>query len=157
MGVPPPLAELGAGSGFRLYLFCIGQSQTPLTNSSRQTSRHQPQKRMSAQSLTQAPRTAPACADYAERERLHCEAIIPNASPPQCPTRTDYSERERLHCEAIIPNAAQRRPPTPTAAIANKRRTTVQDPTHPQRPHSHPHPHPPRAPAPKKKIRFFNE
>ncbi|MDR1974842.1 MAG: hypothetical protein LBQ31_09280, partial [Bacteroidales bacterium] len=31
------------------------------------------------------PRTAPACADYAERERLHCEAIIPNASPRQSP------------------------------------------------------------------------
>ncbi|MDR1974256.1 MAG: hypothetical protein LBQ31_06230 [Bacteroidales bacterium] len=45
----PRLAS-SAGSGFRLYLFCIGQLQTPPANSNKQTSRHQPQKRMSAQS-----------------------------------------------------------------------------------------------------------
>ncbi|MDR1974047.1 MAG: hypothetical protein LBQ31_05155 [Bacteroidales bacterium] len=49
MAFPRP-RKLVAGSGFRLYLFCIGQSQTPLTRSNRQTFRLQPQKRMSAQS-----------------------------------------------------------------------------------------------------------
>ncbi|MDR1974215.1 MAG: hypothetical protein LBQ31_06020 [Bacteroidales bacterium] len=66
MGVPPPLASSWAGSGFHSNLFCHP---------------HEP------------PATKK---DFRS---------IPNASPPQCPTRADYAERERLHCEAIIPNA----------------------------------------------------
>ncbi|MDR1973459.1 MAG: hypothetical protein LBQ31_02170 [Bacteroidales bacterium] len=61
MGVPPPLAELGAGSGFPLQSFCPP---------------HEPRaaKRISAQSLTQAPaqpplaRTMPSESDFIAKQ-----------------------------------------------------------------------------------------
>ncbi|MDR1973623.1 MAG: hypothetical protein LBQ31_02995 [Bacteroidales bacterium] len=98
MGVPPPLAELRGGVGLSATIFFAPPHTAPPL-----------QKRISAIIPNASPRTAPACADYAERERLHCEAIIPNASPRTAPACVDYAERERLHCEAIIPNAPQHR------------------------------------------------
>ncbi|MDR1974191.1 MAG: hypothetical protein LBQ31_05900, partial [Bacteroidales bacterium] len=64
-----------------------------------------------------------ACADYAERERLHCEAIIPNAAPrtaPRTPTATT-NHSCRPHSpqppqQPPIPNPpAPQAPRTPTA------------------------------------------
>ncbi|MDR1975078.1 MAG: hypothetical protein LBQ31_10505 [Bacteroidales bacterium] len=48
---------------------------------------------------------------------------IPNASPPHSPTRADYAERERLHCEAIIPNASP--PHTPPQKTLHQSRTLL--------------------------------
>jgi phosphoesterase RecJ-like protein len=70
LGVPPPSQSFVAGSGFHSNLFC-----PPLTPPAAK-------KDFRSKSRVSEGRGR-ACADYAERERLHCEAIIPNASQPQ--------------------------------------------------------------------------
>jgi hypothetical protein len=73
-----------------------------------------------------SPRTSPACADYAKRERLHCEAIIPITRPNARP----HPNKQQQLINHPTRNAPQRPAPAP-----NKQQQLTNHPTHnaPQR------------------------
>ncbi|MDR1973712.1 MAG: hypothetical protein LBQ31_03445 [Bacteroidales bacterium] len=112
-GVSPPSRSFVRGRAFRCNLFA--NPHDPHYSINRHKTRYHSQnnpsaKRISAAIPNASPRTAPARADYVERERLHCEAIIPNAAQRPTPAPTDSNNSST---NPSTRNAAQRPTPSP--------------------------------------------
>ncbi|MDR1973305.1 MAG: hypothetical protein LBQ31_01370, partial [Bacteroidales bacterium] len=141
MGVPLRTARecLSAGSGYPLQSFArLFAKQTPHPKpTTPPTTTDSPQalagKRISATKSRVSEGRGRACADYAERERLHCEAIIPHA--PNAISNHKLSTTNYDLCPLF--------PPPPHAHPRPPHRT----PPAPQLPPTPAQPAPPHTPA----------